>query len=62
MSCPGVTCRIFLKCRIAKYMDGDIDFDTETLESIRAWMIKQLLTFKKVFPSRFEKAIKGLQV
>jgi hypothetical protein len=43
-------------------MDGDIDFDTETLESIRAWMIKQLLTFKKVFPSRFEKAIKGLQV
>jgi hypothetical protein len=43
-------------------MDGDIDADTETLESIRAWMIKQLLTFKKVFPSRFGAVIKGLSV
>ena len=49
-------------CRIASYMDGDIDADTETLEGIRGWMIKQLLTFKRVFPSRFEAVIKGLSI
>lgn len=47
-------------CRIASYMDGGIDAETEKLETIRAWMIKQLQTFKRVFPARFEEVIKGL--
>jgi len=48
-------------CRIARYREGDIDVDTETLDSIRTWMIEQLLTFKRVFPARFEAALKVVQ-
>jgi hypothetical protein len=48
-------------CRVARYRDGDIDVDTETLNSIRTWMIEQLLTFKRVFPARFDAALKVVQ-
>ena len=48
-------------CRVARYRDGDIDVDTETLDSIRTWMIEQLLTFKRVFPARFDAALKMVQ-
>ena len=47
-------------CRIASYRDGTIEDDTETLESIHVWMVQQLRNFKRVFPGRFEGAIKGL--
>ncbi|MBM4054380.1 MAG: DUF4268 domain-containing protein [Planctomycetes bacterium] len=38
-------------CRIARYRDGSIDEDTETIEDIRKWTIENLLKFKTVFPS-----------
>jgi hypothetical protein len=44
-------------CRIAKYRDGDIDADSETLMEIRKWMIENLLRFKQVLPAFVEKAI-----
>lgn len=49
-------------CRIACYRDGEIDADTETLESIRDWMIQQLLTFRRVFPVRFERGLEKLNL
>ena len=49
-------------CRIACYRDGEIDADTETLESLRDWMVQQLLTFKRVFPSRFEHGLLNLDL
>ena len=38
-------------CRIAAYREGNIDADSETLDEIKNWTIKNLLLFKKVFPS-----------
>lgn len=44
-------------CRIAIYRDGEIDAPTEDLADLRAWMIANLLKFKKVFPTRIADAL-----
>lgn len=40
--------------RIAVYMDGSIDNETEELNKIKQWGIETLLKFKEVFPSKFK--------
>lgn len=37
-------------CRVAIYREGNIDSDSETIEDIKNWAIKNLLKFKSVFP------------
>lgn len=44
-------------CRIAIYIDGDIDVDSEKLAEIKKWAIVNLLKLKQVLPQFFEKAI-----
>lgn len=44
-------------CRIAVYRDGDIDADSETLASIRAWTVDELLKFKQVFPGHIREVL-----
>lgn len=44
-------------CRIAVYRDEDIDVDSETLEDIKNWTVKNLLNLRTAFPSFFQKCI-----
>lgn len=43
--------------RIAIYIDGDIDVDSEKLAEIKKWVVANLLKMKKVLPQFLEKAI-----
>ena len=42
-------------CRIATYIDGSIDSDTQVLTDITKWAINNLLRLKLVFPKRIAK-------
>jgi hypothetical protein len=44
-------------CRIAIYIDGTIEDDTEYLEKVEVWAIENLLKMKKVFPNAIEQWI-----
>lgn len=44
-------------CRIAIYIDGDIDVDSEKLAEIKKWVVANLLRMKQVLPPFLEKAI-----
>ena len=44
-------------CRIAIYIDGDIDVDSEKLADIKKWVVANLLRMKQVLPQFLEKAI-----
>lgn len=44
-------------CRIAVYIDGDIDVDSEKLAEIKKWVVTNLLRMKQVLPPFLEKAI-----
>jgi len=44
-------------CRVAIYRDGDIEADSETLESIKAWVVANLLRMREVFPRFLNRAI-----
>ncbi|MCL1926719.1 MAG: DUF4268 domain-containing protein [Syntrophorhabdaceae bacterium] len=44
-------------CRIAVYIDGHINLDTEELTKIKEWSIEKLLKFKEVFPEYIKKYI-----
>ena len=44
-------------CRIAIYIDGDIDVDSEKLADIKKWVLANLLRMKQVLPQFLEKAI-----
>ena len=44
-------------CRIAIYIDGDIDVDSEKLSEIKKWVVANLLRMKQVLPPFLEKAI-----
>jgi len=44
-------------CRVAIYIDGDIDVDSEKLAEIKKWVVANLLRMKQVLPSFLEKAI-----
>ena len=44
-------------CRIAIYIDGDIDADSEKLSEIKKWVVANLLRMKQVLPQFLEKAI-----
>ena len=43
--------------RIAIYVDGDIDVDSEKLAEIKKWVVVNLLRMKQVLPQFLEKAI-----
>jgi len=47
--------------RIAIYRDGSIEGSDEELREIHSWMIENLLTFKKVFPSKIKTGLKKLR-
>jgi hypothetical protein len=42
-------------CRVAIYLDGAIDDDSEALAQVREWAIQNLLRFKAVFPEHFRR-------
>lgn len=44
-------------CRIAIYIDGDIDVDSEKLAKIKKWIVMNLLRMKQVLPAFLEEAI-----
>ena len=44
-------------CRIAIYIDGDIDVDSEKLAEIKKWVVANLLRMKQILPPFLEKAI-----
>lgn len=44
-------------CRIAIYLDGDIDAESEKLVEIKKWVVANLLRMRKVLPQFLEKAI-----
>lgn len=44
-------------CRIAIYVDGDIDVDSEKLAEIKKWVVANLLRMKQILPPFLEKAI-----
>ncbi|MBR0836458.1 DUF4268 domain-containing protein [Bradyrhizobium manausense] len=44
-------------CRIAAYVDGSIDVDSEQLVQIKDWAIACLLKFKSIFPRRIEQCL-----
>jgi hypothetical protein len=44
-------------CRIAIYIDGDIDVDSEKLAEIKKWVVANLLKMKRLLPQFLEKAI-----
>ena len=48
-------------CIIGVERDGDIESDTRTLESIRAWHVENLLKFKEVFTPEIQRARETLQ-
>lgn len=48
-------------CIIGFGRDGDIESDTRTLESIRAWHVENLLKFKEVFTPEIQRAHETLQ-
>jgi hypothetical protein len=41
-------------CRIAIYIDGDIDVDSEKLAEIKKWVVANLLRMKQVLPQSTE--------
>jgi hypothetical protein len=47
--------------RIAAYREGSIDASDEELREIHAWMIENLLKFKKVFGPRIKAALKKIK-
>jgi hypothetical protein len=47
-------------CRIAIYIDGDIDVDSEKLAEIKKWAVANLLKMKQVLPPYLESAIKNV--
>jgi hypothetical protein len=47
-------------CRVAIYMDGDIDGESEDLAQVREWAIQNLLRFKAVFPDHFKRCVQGI--
>ena len=47
-------------CRVAIYMDGDIDGESEALAQVREWAIQNLLRFKAVFPEYVKKCVQGI--
>lgn len=47
-------------CRVAIYMDGDIDGESEALAQLREWAIQNLLRFKAVFPEHFKRCAQGI--
>lgn len=47
-------------CRVALYRDGNIDTDTETLEDIRLWAIRNLLRFRAIFPTHITQCWQGM--
>ena len=47
-------------CRIAIYIDGDIDVDSEKLAEIKKWVVVNLLRMKQVLPPFLEKAISSV--
>jgi hypothetical protein len=49
-------------CRIAAYRSGSIDDDPMTLEEVKAWAIKRLLSLKKAFGPRLKKLLKNKPV
>lgn len=44
-------------CRIAIYLDGDIDAESEQLVEIKKWVVANLLRMRQVLPQFLEKAI-----
>lgn len=44
-------------CRIAIYLDGDIDAESEKLVEIKKWVVANLLRMRQVLPQFLEKAI-----
>lgn len=44
-------------CRIAIYLDGDIEAESEQLVEIKKWVVANLLQMRKVLPQFLEKAI-----
>lgn len=44
-------------CRIAIYLDGDIDADSEKLVEIKKWVVANLLRMRQILPPFLEKAI-----
>lgn len=44
-------------CRIAIYIDGDIDVDSEKLMEIKKWVVANLLRMKQTLPVFLERAI-----
>lgn len=48
--------------RIAIYIDGDIDVDSEKLAEIKKWVVVNLLRMKQVLPPFLEKAIASVAV
>lgn len=49
-------------CRIAVYRDGDIHADTETLTSIKNWIIAHLIKFKKIFPTYIDECLENISI
>ena len=47
-------------CRVAIYMDGDIDGESEALAQVREWAIQNLLRFKAVFPDHVKRCVQGI--
>jgi hypothetical protein len=47
-------------CRVAIYMDGDIDGESEALAQVREWAIQNLLRFKAVFPEYVRGCVQGI--
>jgi hypothetical protein len=47
-------------CRIAIYIDGNIDIDSEKLAEIKKWIVANLLRMKQVLPAFIEKAISNV--
>lgn len=47
-------------CRVAIYMDGDIDGESEALAQVREWAIQNLLRFKAVFPDHVRRCVQAI--
>ena len=50
-----------IRSSLGLWREGDIESDTHTLETIRAWHVENLLKFKEVFTPEIQRARETLQ-